>query len=106
MGDAWYHAGEFRKASDAYSEARPLIAGEALPDAELLLKLSHVEEKLGRYPEALRWVDRAREALQGVEGVEAARQSATASVWYAIVLQAQGRTEEALKWAKQGAARG
>ena len=41
----------------------------------MLLKLSRVEEKLGQYPEALRWVERAREALEGEQGLEAARQS-------------------------------
>ena len=79
------------------------VAGEPLLEADLLLKLSQVEEKLGKYPEALRWVERAREALDGVQGPEAARQNAAASVWYAIVLQAQGRTEDALKWAERGA---
>jgi class 3 adenylate cyclase/tetratricopeptide (TPR) repeat protein len=103
LADAWYKAGEYRKALDAYTAARAQVAGVQLLEAALLLKLSRVEEKLGRYPEALRWVDRAREALEGVQGVEAARQNATASVWYATVLQAQGRTEDALKWAEQGA---
>ena len=65
LGDAWYQAGEFRKASDAYSAARPLIAGEALPDAELLLKLSHVEAKLGEFKEALRWTEHARTSVTG-----------------------------------------
>ncbi len=103
LGDAWYKAGEYRKALDAYTAAQGRVAGERLLEAELLLKLSRVEEKLGRYPEALRWVERARETLQGVDGPEAARQVAAASVWYATVLQAQGSTEEALKWAERGA---
>jgi class 3 adenylate cyclase/predicted ATPase len=103
LGDSWYRAAEFRKASDAYTAARTLVAGDPLVDSGLLLKLSRVEEKLGRYPEAARWAERAREALQGVQGLDADRQNATASVWYATVLQAQGRTEDALKWAEQGA---
>ncbi|MEO8675279.1 MAG: adenylate/guanylate cyclase domain-containing protein [Casimicrobiaceae bacterium] len=103
LGDAWYKAGEFQKASAAFATARELAAGDALADATRLIKLSRVEEKLGRYPEALRWVERAREALAGVQGSEAARQNATASVWYATVLQAAGRTEDALRWAEQGA---
>ena len=101
LGNAWYKAGEYRKALDAYTSAQQRVAGERLLEANLLLKLSRVEEKLGKYPEALRWVERAREALAGAEGLEAARQNATASMWYATVLQAQGRTEEALKWAEQ-----
>ena len=103
LGDAWYKAGVYRKSLDAYTAAQTRVAGERLLEAELLLKLSRVEEKLGRYPEALRWVERAREALEGVRGPDAARQVAAASVWYATVLQAQGRTADALKWAEQGA---
>jgi len=103
LGDAWHRAAEFRKASDAYTAARTLVADDPLADSVLLLKLSRVEEKLGRYPEALRWTERARETLEGVQGLEADRQNAMASVWYATVLQAQGRTEDALKWAEQGA---
>ena len=78
------------------------VAGERLLEAELLLKLSRVEEKLGRFPEALRWVERAREALERA-GTRSCSAGCTASVWYATVLQAQGRTADALKWAEQGA---
>ncbi len=101
LGDAWYQAGEFRKASDAYSAARPLIAGEALPDAELLLKLSHVEAKLGEFKEALRWTEHARTVLQGLPGAEAARQTARSGAWYAMILQYEGRTNDALEWAQR-----
>ena len=103
LGDAWYRAGEYRKALDAYTAAQALVAGEQLLEADLLLKLSRVEEKLGKYPEALRWVERAREALAGAQGIEAARQVAQASAWYATVLQAQGNTAEALQVGRAGA---
>ncbi len=35
----------------------------ALPDATLLIKLSQVEEKLGKYEEAQRWTEQARDVL-------------------------------------------
>ena len=106
LGDAWYQAAEFRKAREVYAATHALIANEPLLEADILLKLSQVEEKLGELPEALRWVERAREALAGAEGIEAARQSARASAWTATVLQAQGNTPEALKWAEQAAREG
>ena len=106
LADAWFHAGEYRKALDAYTSAQAQVAGEKLLEANLLIKLSRVEEKLGQYPEALRWVERAREALADAQGIEAARQNAMAAVWYATVLQAQGSTAEALKWAEQAAHEG
>jgi tetratricopeptide (TPR) repeat protein len=101
MGESWYRAGEFRKAADAYASARQLAANDRLMDAGLLLKLSHVEEKLGNYGEALRWTDQSREMLQQLPGPEAARETARASAWYAMLLQAEGRTAEALDWAER-----
>jgi class 3 adenylate cyclase/tetratricopeptide (TPR) repeat protein len=103
LADSWYRASEYRKALDAYTAAQTLVAGQRLLEAEVLLKLSRVEEKLGQYPEALRWVERAREALEGEQGPEAARQAAQASAWFATVLQAQGRSADALRWAEQAA---
>jgi tetratricopeptide (TPR) repeat protein len=104
MGDAWYRAGEFGKASEAYTHTRPLVANDPLTDGGLLLKLSHVEEKLGNYAEALRKTERARDVLKDLSGPEAARQTARSSAWYAMLLQAEGRTTEALEWAEKARA--
>jgi len=104
MGDAWYRAGEFGKASEAYTRVRPLVADDPLTDGGLLLKLSHVEEKLGNYAEALRRTEQARDVLKGASGQEAARQTARSGAWYAMLLQAEGRTSEALEWAEKARA--
>ena len=103
LADAWYRAGEYRKAADAYAEARKLVGEDRFADAGLLLKHSWVEEKLGNYPEALRWTERAREALEGIAGTEADRLKASTSAWYATVLQAQGKSADAYRWAEQAA---
>ena len=103
LADAQYRAGEYRKASEAYAEARKMVAGEPLADAGLLLKLSWVEEKLGNYPEALKLTERAREAVAGQKGLAVDRLVARTSAWYATVLQAQGRSADAFKWAEQAA---
>jgi class 3 adenylate cyclase/tetratricopeptide (TPR) repeat protein len=104
LGDSWYRSGEFRKATDAYAAARPLADDNPLFDAGLMLKLSYVEEKLGKYEEAMRWTQRAREILQKLDGIEAARQMAQAGSWYANLLQFEGRTAEALEWAERAVA--
>jgi class 3 adenylate cyclase/tetratricopeptide (TPR) repeat protein len=101
LGDSWYLAGEFRKASEAYTAARELAASDPLLDAGLLLKLSHVEQKLGQCENALRWAEQGRTILKGLDGMEAARQAARSGAWYAIVLQREGRTAEALEWAER-----
>jgi class 3 adenylate cyclase/tetratricopeptide (TPR) repeat protein len=101
LGDAYMRAGEFRKASDAFTEARKLVADDPFADAELLLKLSHIEEKLGKYELAKQWAEQGRTTLQGLEGAEAAKQAVRAGAWYAILLQYEGRSAEALDWAER-----
>ena len=99
LGSAWYRAGEFSKASEVFTATRPMLAHDPMADSGLLMKLSQLEEKLGNYTAALRYIDQAREALQGLTGPEPARQAARAAAWYATVLQAEGRTDDALSWA-------
>lgn len=101
LGDSWYRAGEFQKASPAYGAARPLAASDPLMDSDLMLKLSHLEDKLGNYAAALRWTEQARDLLQGLPGGEAARQAVRASAWYAMILQFQGRKTEAIECAER-----
>ena len=104
QGDAWNRAGEFGKASDAYAAARRLVVAEPLAEAGLLLKRSRLEEKLGKYPQALRWAARARKALAAVTGADAALQAARSTAWYATVVQAQGRNADAVRWAERAIA--
>jgi class 3 adenylate cyclase/tetratricopeptide (TPR) repeat protein len=101
LADSWYRAGDFNKAADAYTSARRLVAGNRLMESGLLLKRSKLEEKLGKYPQALRWAARAGKAVDGMTGEEPARQAARSSAWYATVLQAEGRTSDAVRWAER-----
>lgn len=101
LGDAWYRAGEFQKASVAYGAARPLAAKDPLTDGALLINLSHVEEKLGKYELAQQWAEQGRATLKGLEGKQAALRAARASAWCAILLQYQGRPAESLECAER-----
>jgi tetratricopeptide (TPR) repeat protein len=101
LGDAWYRASEYEKASDAYLAAREVTANDPLADASLLLDLSRVEAKLGQCEKSLRWAEQARAALHGIGGNAAARQMARLGAWYAMVLQTEGRTVEAQEWAQR-----
>jgi class 3 adenylate cyclase/tetratricopeptide (TPR) repeat protein len=104
LGDAWYQTAEFKKAADAYAAARKLVLSDPLANADLLLKLSHVEGKLGKYGQAKRWAERGRATLKELEGPEAARQAARAGAWYAMLLQWEGRKNEAIEYAERTAA--
>lgn len=104
LGDAWTRASEFDKASDAYMAARRLLAADPLGDSRLLLKRSRLEEKLGKYSQALRWAARAQKAVSAIGSTDAALQRARATAWYATVLQAEGKNTTAIRWAQRAIA--
>jgi class 3 adenylate cyclase/tetratricopeptide (TPR) repeat protein len=104
IGDAWFRVGEYRKSADAFTAARALASGTPLFDAQLLIKLSRVAEKLGDFAEVLRWIEQARALLESVDAAQAAPLAARACAWQATVLQSAGRTDEALACAQQAAA--
>ncbi len=101
LGDSWYQASEFQKAYDAFVAARRLLRTDPLRAAGVYLKCSRVDQKLGEPRRALRWAARIGPCLRGIDDPEAARQVARASAWYANLLQRQGRTAEAMRWAQQ-----
>jgi class 3 adenylate cyclase/tetratricopeptide (TPR) repeat protein len=102
QAECWYRAAEFEKAADRFAAAYRLRKGNPVEEAKLLLRRSRVEEKLGKYRQALRWATRARKAVNGLDDREAARQAAQATTLYAQVLQYEGRQHDALRWARRG----
>ncbi|HSQ79821.1 MAG TPA: adenylate/guanylate cyclase domain-containing protein [Casimicrobiaceae bacterium] len=104
LGDVWYRASEYRKAAECYAAAQALVADDRIEQAGLMLKLSYVEEKLGKFAEALRYTERTRELLHGVQGPEAARLLAESSSWCAQLYHFEGRNTEAIEWAERGVA--
>ena len=101
QADSWYRAAAYHKAAEGYVSAYRLVKGDPVAEAKLLLKRSWVDEKLGKYPQALRWATRARNAVDGMSDPEATQQAARATSWCATVLQVEGRTRDALRWAKR-----
>ncbi len=103
LGDAWYRAGELQKAAAAFGSAREVAAGDELTDATLLIKLSKVEEKLGKIGQAQRWAEQARGVLLKLPDPAAASQAAWAAAWLAYLRGLEGRMEQALESAEQAA---
>ena len=101
LGDAWYRAGEFRKAAEAFTAARGLVASDPFADAELLLKLSHMEEKLGNANWRCAGASRpARHCRRWTDPKPPGRLPGQAP-GTRIVLQTEGRTAEALECAER-----
>jgi class 3 adenylate cyclase/tetratricopeptide (TPR) repeat protein len=100
LGDVRERLGEYAKAEAAYRAARRIVGGDAVGEARLLLKQGWIPDRSGRFTEALRWFTRGLSRLEGVRGVDAARQRAQLRVWYAAVRQAQGRHADAIRWCR------
>lgn len=94
-------AGQIRKAASANTVARRLAASEPLKLAHLLFERSRIEERLGRYSQSLGWSTRARHILQDLDGHDAATELAQITTWHAMLLQAEGRSRVAIKWAER-----
>ncbi len=103
LGNARYRASEYRRAAEAFSAAAKRSHDDPIALARLLQQRAWIEENLGRYPQALRWVRRGLKVLEGIDGPEAGGQRSWLLQFYATVLLAQGRPAQALPWANQAA---
>ena len=100
LGDCWYRAGEMPKAAEAFTAAQRLATGDPLKQSGLMLKRSQLEHKLGKYAQAMAWATRAAKAVRGMPGDDPARLEARVSAWHANILQAAGRTSDAMRAAE------
>ena len=104
IGEAYWRLGRFEDAVASYRQVRRLLRDNPVGVSEMLLKEAAVNDRLGRYPQALRVTTRARNVLRDVDHPEAARLRARVSVDYATTLEAQGRNEEAIRWSERAIA--
>jgi tetratricopeptide (TPR) repeat protein len=72
-----------------------------LTQAHLLYERSRIEERLGRYRQALGWATKSRRILEASDEPKAAAELAQLMTWYALLLQAEGRSRSAIDWAER-----
>jgi tetratricopeptide (TPR) repeat protein len=98
LGDALAAAGEFRRAERSYADGRHIAATDVPTAVRLLMKEAQIADRLGRFTLSLRRLTRGQHALGAAPSEEAARLRPKLSMWYAAVLQQQGRHREAIRW--------
>lgn len=98
LGDVRTRAGEFAKAAVAFRTARRHARDDTVREARLLLKQALIPHRTGRFSEAMRWITRGLTALEGRTDLEARRQRADLSAWYAVMRRSQGRPRDAIAW--------
>jgi len=104
LGDTRRRAGAYRSAVDEYRTARRLVHEDLPAQARLMLKTSQVQGWFGRFSDALRWITRALQILEGAHGIEAQRQRAQLLAWYGRFCQEEGRHARAIKWCRAAVA--
>ncbi|GMQ85150.1 MAG: adenylate/guanylate cyclase domain-containing protein [Acidimicrobiia bacterium] len=102
LGDVRELAGLYDESKDAYRRARGLLRGSRADEGRLALKEAFMRERQGELSQALRWIRRGHEALEGLDDREAAATRAQLTVWYATIRAYQGRLDDALEWTERG----
>ena len=101
LGDVRYRLGEFEAAGDAYRTSRRHLRADPVEEARLMLKHALGPWRLGRYPQALRWLTRGIDVLEGHEEPPAVRQRASLYARKAVIRQKQGNPLEAIAWCRR-----
>ncbi len=101
LGDAQFLAGRSSEAATAYLEALRGVRGQPLREAHLALKQARVEQRRGRYTNALRRATLGLHALDTASGPEASALRARLEVRYAVCRVTQGRYADARQWAER-----
>jgi len=97
VGDLHERVGRTDRADAAYREARR-FRSEPVPIARLMYKHADMRQNVGKYPEALRWLTRGLNTLDGHGGNEAGAVRAHLEAKYGAIRQAQGRSRDAIAW--------
>jgi class 3 adenylate cyclase/tetratricopeptide (TPR) repeat protein len=101
LGDVRRPIGEFGKADEAYTRARRLLRQSPLWESRLMLKQARIREHIGRSKQAVRWIRRAQQLIEGATGREAMRQRAQLAVSYAGIFRDRGRHADAIAWCER-----
>ncbi len=104
LGDVRVRLGEFEAAGEAFRASRRHLPADPVEDARLVLKHALIPWRLGRYPQALRWLTRGLRIIDGREEQPAVRQRAGLYAWKGVIRQKQGYPLEAIKWCRRAIA--
>ena len=101
LGDVTERLGDYPRAEASYRSARDLL-DDPVARAGLMLKEAWIPERLGNFKQALRTISRAQHVLSRAGRSErVAGRRAQLSAAYAAILQATGRSTEAIKWCRR-----
>jgi len=100
-GSSWEIAGEYFNAERSFREARELWSGSVPDQARLTRRLGELQERVGKYAQALRWYSRATGLLRGRRGKRALLERTRIQNAYAGVRFRQGKLKDSIEWAER-----
>ncbi len=101
LGEVRERLGRYSEAAGAYRDARKMLAGDAIAEADLMRKEAWVREAAGRFSDAVRWHLRGLALLEGIEDPAAAPVRAELLVGVAAMRHHQGRFDESIEWCQR-----
>ena len=100
LGDELELTAQFDRANDALALARRKCSNTA-DRIRIMRKSGVIQERQGKYPQALRWYGRGLTATEGLDREDAAVARGDLSLAYAGVRFRQGRLSDAIQWAQR-----
>jgi len=104
LAEAYLHTGERGRSDHALTSARRLVGDDPVRTAHLLWRHADIAYRAGHIARAVRWCHRALRTLDHESGESAAACRSHVVATLAAVRQRQGRTDEAVRLARQAIA--
>jgi class 3 adenylate cyclase/tetratricopeptide (TPR) repeat protein len=98
LGDCWFLIGLPDAAADAYRQAHRQVREDLFESARMVTKLATVDQRLRKFPQAMRRLRRELGGFEGLSGADSHRARSALQRRYAISKINQGRIEDAIAW--------
>jgi len=98
LGDCWFVIGHTDAAADAYRQAHRQVRDDIFESARIVTKLATVDQRLRRFPQAMRRLRRELRSFEGRTDAKSHRARSSLQRRYAISKINQGRIEDAVTW--------
>jgi class 3 adenylate cyclase/tetratricopeptide (TPR) repeat protein len=98
LGDCWFTIGLTDAAYDAYRQAHREVRADRFESARIVAKEAMVDQRLRKFPQAMRRLTRELRGLEGLPGAAAHHARSRLQVRYAISRVGQGRMADAIAW--------
>jgi class 3 adenylate cyclase/tetratricopeptide (TPR) repeat protein len=98
LGDCWFTIGLTDAAYDAYRSAHRQARADRFEAARIVAKEAMVDQRLRKFPQAMRRLTRELRGLEGMPGEAAHHARSRLQVRYAISRVGQGRMADAIAW--------